>query len=130
MGARTRRARAIRAGWSGDRCHRKFLQCSSRGGGARIKFRKLHEEQHAVVDDLNLAARFADQLIVLHRGKVQMAGRPSAVLTPGMLAEVFEVEAELTAATQTPSVVVPIRAMPVEGAAAANSLSARGVKER
>src|SRR6266566_7713889 len=52
---RISRARTIRAGWSGDRCHRKFLQ---RSGGriARIKFRKLDEEQHAVIHDLDLAA--------------------------------------------------------------------------
>jgi iron complex transport system ATP-binding protein len=66
----------------------------------------------AVMHDLNLAARVADQLAVLHGGRVHSAGRPSKVLTTRMLAEVFEVEAELTSAIQNPSIVVPIRALP------------------
>ncbi|WP_197379334.1 ABC transporter ATP-binding protein [Mycolicibacterium mengxianglii] len=43
--------------------------------------------------DLNLAARYCQELVVLHRGRVHCAGSPAAVLTPAVIAEVYEVEA-------------------------------------
>jgi iron complex transport system ATP-binding protein len=45
--------------------------------------------------DLNLAARFADRLIVLHRGLVHASGTAAAVLTEPMLREVYGVEARI-----------------------------------
>ena len=47
----------------------------------------------AVVHDLNLAARFCDRLVLLHRGKVHARGRVDDVLTPENLADVFGVAA-------------------------------------
>ncbi|MCA1579454.1 MAG: ABC transporter ATP-binding protein [Acidobacteria bacterium] len=44
-----------------------------------------------VTHDINLAAQFADQLLLMKRGKVIEAGTPGAVLTPELLREVFEV---------------------------------------
>jgi iron complex transport system ATP-binding protein len=44
-----------------------------------------------VTHDINLAAQFADQILLMKRGKVIEAGTPSAVLTPELLHEVFEV---------------------------------------
>ena len=41
--------------------------------------------------DLNLAAAFCDSLAVLHGGKVVTQGVPEAVLTPGMLRDVYAV---------------------------------------
>jgi len=41
--------------------------------------------------DLNLAAAFCDSLAVLHGGKVVTQGVPEAVLTPGMLQDVYGV---------------------------------------
>ena len=62
--------------------------------------------------DLNLAGRFADQMIVLDRGRVRVADRPATVLTTRLLAEVFEVDADVTSVARALSVVVPIRAAP------------------
>jgi iron complex transport system ATP-binding protein len=45
------------------------------------------------VHDLNLAARYADRLIVLTGGGVYAAGAPAEVLTPAMLREVYGVHA-------------------------------------
>ena len=44
-----------------------------------------------VTHDINLAAQFADQILLMKRGQVIEAGTPSAVLTPELLREVFEV---------------------------------------
>ena len=45
-----------------------------------------------VVHDLNLAARFADQIVLLDRGRVVAAGTPAEVLTAERIREVFGVE--------------------------------------
>ena len=44
----------------------------------------------AVLHDLNLAAAFADQIVVLSEGQVVALGKPEDVLTPQMLFEVFD----------------------------------------
>ncbi len=47
----------------------------------------------AIVHDLALAARFADRLVVMDRGRLVAEGRASDVLTPERIATVFGVEA-------------------------------------
>jgi iron complex transport system ATP-binding protein len=47
------------------------------------------------VHDLNLAARFADEVVVLHDGVVHAAGPPDQVITPAMLREVYQVDARV-----------------------------------
>ncbi|WP_328324567.1 MULTISPECIES: ABC transporter ATP-binding protein [unclassified Streptomyces] len=47
----------------------------------------------AVLHDLDLAARLCDHLVVLHGGAVAAAGPVLDVLTPGLLADVFGVNA-------------------------------------
>ncbi len=42
------------------------------------------------------SALICDRLVVLHRGRVAAAGTPWEVLTPQLLAEVYEVDAEVT----------------------------------
>jgi len=49
----------------------------------------------ATVHDLNLTARFADQVVVLDRGAVYAAGPPAAVITPVMLREVYRVDGQV-----------------------------------
>lgn len=43
----------------------------------------------AVLHDLDQAARYADQLVVLQAGRVAAAGPPAEVLTPELMTEVF-----------------------------------------
>ena len=57
----------------------------SRGGRAVV----------AALHDLDLAARFADRLVVLSDGQGVADGPPAAVLTPDLLRRVFGVEAEV-----------------------------------
>lgn len=45
-----------------------------------------------ITHDLNLASEFADEILLLKRGKVVAKGAPSEVLTAENLREVFEVE--------------------------------------
>jgi iron complex transport system ATP-binding protein len=45
-----------------------------------------------VVHDLNLAARFGDQIIIINDGKIIAGGEPGEVLTKERIKEVFEVE--------------------------------------
>lgn len=45
--------------------------------------------------DLNLAAGFCDELVVLHNGRCVAQGTPEAVLTPALLRQVYQVEATL-----------------------------------
>jgi iron complex transport system ATP-binding protein len=47
----------------------------------------------AVFHDLELAARYADRLLVLQEGRLVADGRPETVLTPQCLAEVFGMRA-------------------------------------
>lgn len=42
-----------------------------------------------VLHDLNLAARYAHHLVVMHRGRVLVEGAPADVLTPQVVAEAF-----------------------------------------
>ncbi|MBX3313934.1 MAG: heme ABC transporter ATP-binding protein [Actinobacteria bacterium] len=43
-----------------------------------------------VLHDLNLAASYADRVVVLSRGRVAASGRPGAVMTAELLSEVYE----------------------------------------
>ncbi len=45
-----------------------------------------------VVHDLNLAAQFADEILMLNDGRVVASGTAADVLTPDLLREVFGVE--------------------------------------
>ncbi|MEU6390818.1 ABC transporter ATP-binding protein [Streptomyces sp. NPDC046939] len=46
--------------------------------------------------DLNLAATYCDQVVVLRRGRVVAAGAPGAVLTEELIADVYGVRAHLS----------------------------------
>ncbi len=46
-----------------------------------------------VLHDVNLAARFSDQIVLLHQGRVFAIGKPEAALTPEAVREVYGVEA-------------------------------------
>ena len=48
-----------------------------------------------VLHDLNQAARYCDLLVVLKSGELQMMGTPCEVVTEGMLADIFDVQAKV-----------------------------------
>ena len=54
----------------------------------------------AVLHDINLAASHADWLVVLREGRVVACGAPGDVLQPGLLAEVYGVEARVEVCSQ------------------------------
>jgi len=69
-----------------------------------------------VLHDLNMAARYADHLIAMRGGVVMATGTPAEVITPGMLRQVFAIEATVLPdpVTHAP-MVLPIRALSPEG---------------
>ena len=73
-------------------------------------FRAFHEGGKtvvAVMHDINQAARYADHLIVMHRGRVVTTGSPADIITAGLLADVFDLPALVVPdpVTGTPTVV-------------------------
>jgi iron complex transport system ATP-binding protein len=48
-----------------------------------------------VLHDLNLAAQFADRLIVLNQGEIKATGSPADVLTPALIENVYGVMADV-----------------------------------
>lgn len=58
--------------------------------------RKLNMENQlavlAIFHDLNLAAQYCKQLLLLKKGKVIAFGKPSEILTPPLIKEVFDVD--------------------------------------
>ena len=47
------------------------------------------------IHDINMAARFADKIILLHEGKIRQFGTPKEVLTEENIAEVFGVTCDI-----------------------------------
>lgn len=66
-----------------------------------------------VVHDLNLAARFADHIVMLHRGEIVAQGSPVDVIKPANLASTFNILARVIEdpVGKTP-LVIPIRQLP------------------
>ncbi len=48
-----------------------------------------------VLHDINQACRYCDHLIVMQRGRIVGEGAPGDVMTPQLLASVFELDAEI-----------------------------------
>ena len=61
--------------------------------------------------DLNLALRFSDRVAVLHGGQLHAFGAPDAVLTPGLLGEVFGLQADMAHTKAGQPWLVPVRAL-------------------
>ncbi len=76
--------------------------------------RTLNEQEHRtivmVLHDLNLAARYADHLIVMRDGRILATGAPMDVLTHEILGAAFEIDAQVSVdpATGAP-LIVPYR---------------------
>jgi iron complex transport system ATP-binding protein len=55
----------------------------------QLKGFRQNELTLVVIHDLNLAAQYMDQLVLLHQGKIFCQGEPAAVLTPEHLSAVY-----------------------------------------
>ena len=66
------------------------------------------------IHDLNLAARFSDKLVFLHRGKIYDVGEPAEVLTQENIRKVYGVEAVISEDSGIPHIIplAPIGAHP------------------
>jgi iron complex transport system ATP-binding protein len=64
----------------------------------------------AIVHDLALAARFADRVVMMERGRLVAEGGPREVLTPERIADVFAVEATIIDSAVGP---IPILQRPI-----------------
>jgi iron complex transport system ATP-binding protein len=54
-----------------------------------------------VVHDLNHAARYAQHMIAIKKGKAEAVGTPTEVMSPDVLREVFGIEADIVADPRT-----------------------------
>jgi len=63
-----------------------------------------------VLHDIDQAARFADYMVALEDGEIYASGRPGDVVTEGLLAEVFGVEARVDSGDHGPRI-TPLRAL-------------------
>ena len=61
--------------------------------------KQLNQKQNltlvTVLHELNLAVRYSDRIAVLNNGHLHSIGKPDAVMTPEMLADVFKIRAEI-----------------------------------
>ncbi|MFT4030228.1 MAG: ABC transporter ATP-binding protein [Protaetiibacter sp.] len=62
-----------------------------------------------VLHDLNLAARYADELVAMSEGRIVASGAPGSILTPGLVEQVFGIRSHVIPdpVSQTP-LIVPI----------------------
>jgi len=60
------------------------------------------------IHDLNLASRFSDKIILLHKGRIYDAGKPAKVLIQENIRTVYGVEVEISNNSGIPYI-VPIR---------------------
>jgi len=74
--------------------------------------RLAHDWPMAVVSvshDINLAGRFADELVLVRSGRIVAAGKPQQVIREDVLAEAYDVQIELIPAKDSPVPVVRAR---------------------
>ena len=60
----------------------------------------------AILHDLNLAAAFADRILVMHEAKIAAEGRPADVLTEALIRKVWGVEAKVLGGRGEPPTIV------------------------
>ena len=64
-----------------------------------------------ILHDLNIAARFADAVMVMRKGRVVCCGKPDDVIDQGMVASVNGGEAALSLTADGRLIVTPLRAL-------------------
>lgn len=62
-----------------------------------------------VLHDLALAARYSDQLCLLHKGNLVKTGTPQEVLDPNLLEQVYKVEVDVSVSKEGYTTVTPTR---------------------
>jgi len=72
----------------------------------------------AVFHDLELAARYADRLLVMHQGQLHRTGTPTEVLTSDLLASIFRMKATVDHGTGDGPSIRYHAALPANGASA------------
>ncbi len=97
-----------------------FLDIAHEMGVFELLSRLAHDEGLAVLlvsHQLNLVARFADHMVLLHRGRVAAAGDPGTVMTADTLERVYEWPLVVThdPAVGAPAL-IPLRRDPSAGA--------------
>ncbi|MEM9783417.1 MAG: ABC transporter ATP-binding protein, partial [Pseudomonadota bacterium] len=63
------------------------------------------------IHDLTLAARFADRVVCLSGGRVEVAGSPAQVFSHALLSSIYGVEAEISHNAAGTPMIAPIRAL-------------------
>ena len=63
----------------------------------------------STLHDLTIAGQYADELVLLKAGRVAAAGSAAAVLTPGLIAEVYGARVEVRKGHDGRPVVAPVR---------------------
>jgi iron complex transport system ATP-binding protein len=93
-------------------------------GRVRALARRRHLAVLAAIHDLNLAARYADRIVVLAHGRVVADGPPETVLSPLLLRNVWGIAAQLRRDDPTglPYLVPRIATEPVEASVAPDGL--------
>lgn len=61
--------------------------------------------------DLNLAAKYADHIVVMHQGAIHSQGKPAEVLTVEMIRDVYQVEAKIVIDSDGIPLINPIRCL-------------------
>lgn len=62
----------------------------------------------AILHDLNSAAQYADQLVLLNRGRVQAAGNPAQVLTSGLVEKTYQVPVQFLRYQPSEKIVIAV----------------------
>ena len=65
-----------------------------------------------VLHDMNQAYQYADDVIIMKEGAIVSTGAPHDILTPAMLRDVFDIEAEVVATKDGRPFIVPTDALP------------------
>ena len=65
-----------------------------------------------ITHDMNMASRFADEIVLLSRGAVSAAGEPARVLTNAALRDAYECEVEVASHGALGLTVVPVAGQP------------------
>ncbi|MFB9263666.1 heme ABC transporter ATP-binding protein [Bradyrhizobium erythrophlei] len=70
----------------------------------------------AILHDLNLAMRFADRILLLHRGRLAIDGDRAAAMTPETIRQIFEIDVAINTTADGVPFLLPQTMRPAEKA--------------